>query len=705
MNEKKPLVWFVSTVMAFCLSFGGLGCLYSAFGLEARLLIPGIFCALSAALFSLCCLWGKSLVVLLVPLLIFLFGAYFGKTLDSFRLLINAVSYVYSRAYCWEVFEVSKKLAKETDTTAALLLIGQLTAGAGAWTICRRKRLWTAAVVCSLPLALCLVVTDKVPSPGYLFLLLFPLLLLLLTQALRRRSGGEGARLALYLATPLALALLIMFLAVPRSGYGGRETALSLSQTLFGWQDRSPAYIFAAYDIEDSIDLTTLGGGIPQGDAMTVTSRLGGRVYLRGAAYDVYDGLSWSVSEGPWTLDEPEDWGVSSVYQNSEHISIHTYSAHSVRYVPHSPGSETAVNRMERGRVANEDELEHYSFFSTDSPAYEESWDTLIVDMSGTEQYLTLPADTLERAAALLRKSGIEAPGARTTAGQLYRTAVKIGRLVCDSAEYSLSAANMPQKEKDFALWFLENGEEGFCTHYACASAILLRAAGVPARYVSGYALQTEAGKETTVTWADSHAWVEYYIPGVGWLLLESTPPFVQDGHLRLPAQSTISVDTVIPQLPELPTVPTEPTPTPPPRESPTPQTPATQTPTVQEVPQWGRFFAGLGILALSLAAFTGLVILQSRLRLRAKEKARRRGSPNAQLLACWSKVELLSGRTRKKPPEPLLASAKKAKYSQHDSSPEELEAMETYLAEVIKKLRKMPLSLQFFDRIVLALY
>ncbi len=67
---------------------------------------------------------------------------------------------------------------------------------------------------------------------------------------------------------------------------------------------------------------------------------------------------------------------------------------------------------------------------------------------------------------------------------------------------------------------------EGFCEHYAAAFAVLLRAAGIPARVVAGYLggeVNAVAG-HITVRQADAHAWVEAVIhPAVGWQRLDPT--------------------------------------------------------------------------------------------------------------------------------------------------------------------------------------
>ncbi|MFB9408890.1 transglutaminase TgpA family protein [Dactylosporangium matsuzakiense] len=72
---------------------------------------------------------------------------------------------------------------------------------------------------------------------------------------------------------------------------------------------------------------------------------------------------------------------------------------------------------------------------------------------------------------------------------------------------------------------FLQN-RRGFCTQYAAAFAWLLRAAGIPARVAIGFAQPAGgAGRTTTLTNHDLHAWTEVYFPGYGWLPFDATPP------------------------------------------------------------------------------------------------------------------------------------------------------------------------------------
>lgn len=117
---------------------------------------------------------------------------------------------------------------------------------------------------------------------------------------------------------------------------------------------------------------------------------------------------------------------------------------------------------------------------------------------------------------------------------------------------YSLNPGKTPNK-RDFVLYFLKKQKRGYCAHFATSGAMLLRAMGIPARYVEGYCfspdsfsdvevlegedaedwyqgysyLREESSEDKVlsvdVTDASAHAWVEIYKDGFGWVPVEFT--------------------------------------------------------------------------------------------------------------------------------------------------------------------------------------
>lgn len=75
---------------------------------------------------------------------------------------------------------------------------------------------------------------------------------------------------------------------------------------------------------------------------------------------------------------------------------------------------------------------------------------------------------------------------------------------------------------------FLFETRAGFCSHFASAMAVLLRAQGVPARVAVGY-LNGDYDYSRAmyrIPASAAHAWVEVYFAGYGWIEFEPTPAF-----------------------------------------------------------------------------------------------------------------------------------------------------------------------------------
>lgn len=99
-----------------------------------------------------------------------------------------------------------------------------------------------------------------------------------------------------------------------------------------------------------------------------------------------------------------------------------------------------------------------------------------------------------------------------------------------NNASYSMNLDPVP-KGADYAEYFLLVQKKGYCEHFATAGTLLLRACGVPARYVTGYRVDPEdfkidpdGGYTAEVKDSDAHAWSEVYIKNMGWVCKDMTP-------------------------------------------------------------------------------------------------------------------------------------------------------------------------------------
>lgn len=78
---------------------------------------------------------------------------------------------------------------------------------------------------------------------------------------------------------------------------------------------------------------------------------------------------------------------------------------------------------------------------------------------------------------------------------------------------------------------FLFDTRRGYCEHYAAAFTVLMRAAGVPARLVTGYqgGSLNPLGNYLIVRQMDAHAWVEVWLQGRGWTQVDPTAAVAPD--------------------------------------------------------------------------------------------------------------------------------------------------------------------------------
>ncbi len=108
-----------------------------------------------------------------------------------------------------------------------------------------------------------------------------------------------------------------------------------------------------------------------------------------------------------------------------------------------------------------------------------------------------------------------------------------IGFMQKSHLQYTLSP---PPLGRDSVDDFLFTTHSGFCEHFAAAFVVLMRAAGVPARVVTGYQggeLNPVDGT-LVIRQSDAHAWAEVWLSERGWTRVdptaESFPRRIQDG-------------------------------------------------------------------------------------------------------------------------------------------------------------------------------
>lgn len=560
---------------------------------------------------------------------------------------------------------------------AALCMLSTVIMLITAYSVQKQKSCLPAALSSLIPLAGCITVIDTVPDTPWLFLWGLGLVLLLLTQGVRRRSQHQGNRLTSLLALPTVGVLVLLFSLVPRDAQWTPAIPDPFSGTASG---------LAAAPPKEDVDLTNLG---PQRQSRTqimeVTADFSGPLYLRCKDYDEYTGTGWSSTKHRSEVL----YGFSPTWHIKKgRVEIQVFSKQDYYVIPAYTQEAQSVSS---GIVENPRQETRYGFdYCTLQPDWNQVWQDTSAPIVNP-RYLDLPEQTSRQAADYLSNGG-------WTSQNLLQRVEKIRSAVRSTAPYDLFTPNMPQDETDLAMWFLTEAPSGYCVHYATAAAVLLRASGIPARYVEGYLVQVKKGEPTTVQDLHAHAWVEYYVNGVGWVVLEATP---SGGN------APEAIATTAPTVTEPSTQPTREDPTDPQNQpatapsQPDPEEEKKPTAEPKAAPWAGKALAWIAGLCVAFALLLGQYFLRRKL----LDRAVHRGNSNRCGLAAYRQLRRLYRFLKKPVPQEMTQLARKARFSSHSLSDRELKQMTRQLRLARQEAAKAPLHRRLWARWILALY
>ena len=681
---KKLLLLFLDCVLIVLAVLGGLACLRSSI---PALAIPGAAVIFTTAFTVLFCAlfrgkkgWIAALAVLGVMLLLTL--ALFEELKNSFICLLQALLTKYAKGYVWLESYIPQLAPGVTATASdALTSVALLQTYLLSLSLSRWKRLLPGALSLLLTVFLCFVLQDTPPNVTPLMLVTFAVLVMALTQGVRRRAEEE-APLALVVAVLAAGLLLALLLALfPPDEYDFKNPPVR-------WDTISEEIERVGAKLNNSGDATVGQGGKTRTVTLTrltslsdrptpvlqVQSSRTGLVYLRGVAYAGFDGSSWQA-DTTFRWEKERLFPALGKRPDTEY-TVKTEDTETVIFTPYEltalpDGAEVVSDAY----VANTGKHTEYSL-----PAVETEY--LIPDASEEQrQYkkwvdetcLSLPEETRAYLLDWWEKHG----------WGMDCTAEEVAERLSHVAEYSRTAERCPT-DRDFCDWFLNDAERGYCVHYATCLTAMLRALGMPARYVSGYVTRTQAGETVQVTALNAHAWTEYYVDG-GWRMLDATPRDATEFTGIIPSSDSTPVftdDLSLPEAdhrPQRPTLPerTEPPETtepaaqtePPSAQDPDAQPPSQDASTPWTMPTWLRVLLGAALLI-------ALLIARRFLKRRLRERRYAAAEPNQEALLRWKRYRKLCRCLRVPPEAEWTALANKAAFSQHVISKAELAAL-----------------------------
>jgi hypothetical protein len=249
------------------------------------------------------------------------------------------------------------------------------------------------------------------------------------------------------------------------------------------------------------------------------------RHYWRSGLFATYAGPGWQPLSEPLTEAAPgaaePPAGRYALQQQFEILAAHDESLFAVSV----PVSGTGAARVLAGALDDGTALLR-------GPAAEyavQSWATrvTIAELRAAPRdyppalaatYLQLPPGLPQRVRDLARE-------VMAGATDNFERAQLVQEYLRGGFAYDLDVPLAPEG-RDAVDYFLFELRGGFCSHFASAMAVLLRAEGVPVRVATGYAMGEYDFDRAAyrVPGAAAHAWVEVYFPGYGWVEFEPTP-------------------------------------------------------------------------------------------------------------------------------------------------------------------------------------
>lgn len=503
---------------------------------------------------------------------------------ESVRAGLYLITRSYARTYDW--FPGALFGTEGGDCAWFLLTLGGILAVYFGWALISMARHPGWAVGASVLLFAPIAAIQGYPKPAGLVGLVTFWAVLLLTGSLRGVRNGAAARLTLG-ALPVTAGLLVLGLAViqpeayqpneqlhalvnrvaalweayapaapssalqeeptnPKETGSGpvvrpEEDGTSTGPALVVVPSPQPAYssTFDPYSGINSMDLTDLGP-LRQSSATVcqVYADTSGILYLRSSSMGDYTGESWEpIERYPGELSRsPLEYTAAACWDVGQRSTLALRSEDLDSPLPYllTPYYSQSQEVTFLGDVFQSwpENRREYVIYGGDLSAL-----TLPEELQAEEVayrnyvhqvYTQLPDDTRAALLALAEEAGLEAGGV----GLVNRVA----DYVKQAAVYRTTVQAYPAGT-DCAVYFLTEGKEGYCVHFATAAVTLYRALGIPARLVTGYTVTATAEAWTDVTGKQAHAWVELYQDGVGWYPVEVTGSVGPAGNEATPEE------------------------------------------------------------------------------------------------------------------------------------------------------------------------
>lgn len=549
-------------------------CLVTSFDIKTEwyiIVVPtAIFCTIYGLLASLVKKSGVLFISVAITMIVFVFTLLF-----SLESILEQLSYVITQVLkpLSQYLPVQNKIilgdTLGTSATGLFVFISAILSAVFTISLIRYKRILIPSLLSMVLLVPCFILVNTLPSLVCLFIAIASLIALYISKNTRKFRPSQGGVIAAISFGTMLIVMTILLAFNPIEKY-----------ERFDWQENLLQSIENSFNIDDGRKTSTekklneIKGSLEEKEnlndispltqthtpVMTVTSAVGGNIYLKGTAYADYRDNIWSIISDNDAARYPQDFVPFTATIGNNALTdtrVHMLNESKIAYVPYFleslPDNLNSVADVcvKNDTDKNEFNYSHYPFYAENTYRYNNSTEAENYKTFVYDTYLEIPRKTQIELRRIADQEGFL--DSELTASEKIEM---VKNYISSSKPYSLKTPKMPSG-KDFATWFLNESDTGYCVHFATAGTLMLRALGIPARYVTGYYATAYANQTVTVTTDNAHAWIEYYSDTAGWIPLECTPSSFQParyvGSQRANGGST---DTTQPTTVE-PTAPT----------------------------------------------------------------------------------------------------------------------------------------------------
>lgn len=596
----------------------------------------------------------------------------------SLRAIVGAVTGVYADVY----HDLAALEPGNGNSLWVLALAGCLISGFTGWTMAREGGVVSVILAVAPVMVLCLMIVDLAPAV-WLVLLAGTLLVMAISNGVRERSGEDGGRLAWWLVLPTVSLICIITTLWPPADYARpswSETLRKMAESKEAVQSWGEELLSIAprWNRElKTVDLSRIGPKTMTGTPVLEYWTNGPISYLRGVCLGYYEDNAWNAMDtedfSAWTGTELQQVGTGG-YTLEIKTGTGKPQMYTTYYLAQMPEDGLAIDDA---YVQNRSQsLQYMVNYGLEQKPMPDGYTDF-----AQRAYLQIPAELEEPLQKFLQEHEL-----------LGASAEAVAAFVREWGTYDLDTPSIPA-DVDFVMYFLRQSRRGYCVHFASSTVMLLRANGIAARYVTGYAVEAVQAQWNRVTSDDAHAWVEYYVDGMGWLPLDPTPAEAaeeapQQGNVETPPSGTVEREEETDQAPEV--------------QQSKPVSPEAGGKVDQPAARTGR--PAMLVLCVPFGAVI-LLGLRRWFGLRYRRERCGRGNPNRRAMTWWRWLVQLAKVRGSMVPEELVCLAEKARFSQHTLTEEELNLLQQAVEQHIASLKGDTLAKRLWYQYGLVLY